>query len=86
MYCIYYGTLGISLVLFYFRDQQERSPHSPPVASGKQGSGAAVTGMKQKFRKWTRITSCLYKDLHTIDSTDGHVNTVSLSLSPVFLC
>lgn len=50
------------------------------MASGKQGSGAAVTGMKQKSREWTRITSGLCKDFHTIDSPSGHVNASLLSL------
>ena len=40
----------------YFCNQQERSHRRPPpVASGKQGSGAAVTGTKQKSREWTRV-------------------------------
>lgn len=54
----YYGPISL-FFFFYFRGQQERSPSSPPVASGRQGSGAAVTGTKQKFREWTRITSRL---------------------------
>jgi hypothetical protein len=60
----------------YFCNQQERSTPLPHQWRAEAVIRCRDDGYKkQKFCEWTRITSCLCKDFHTIDSIVGHVNS-----------